>query len=349
VAQPIQAQNYKIFYSDADLFYWHRDLIKPIPPEEDHLEAQVSYQTDELGFPNQPPLPPQVDVVVLGRSYSMGAQSSQPWTRELAKETGLRVLNLSQTGSDIKVKLDYLRHFGLPRQPRWVILEILSSMDIIGYKPESPWIMEKLPFALIKELAHRDEISQNEHATSLPVFPIELSIPGRQVMFTEFIYYLSALTIDETTIQASRNWTEYNHDLLKLISYAQDGGACVLLLLAPTKSEVYLPLAQTPEELSPVLNYVIPWRLDNQKWLLQDSALQPDLHEMQSNAQTSHDLLTSLASDLQAPLVDPSEAMMQSALKGTDPFMAYDTHWSLAGHYIVARAVSQALQNASCP
>jgi hypothetical protein len=201
VAQPIQEQNYKIYYSDADLFFWHHDLIKPVSEGEDRLEAQVHYQTDEFGFPNRPLLPPKADVIVLGRSYSMGAQASQPWTWELADETGLRVLNLSQTGSDINVKLDYLRRFGLPRQPRWVILEILPSMDIMGYTPGSPWIMENLPYALIQEQARRSGIGQDNASSSLPIFPLALSIPGRQVMFTEFIYYLSAHTVDQTLLR----------------------------------------------------------------------------------------------------------------------------------------------------
>ena len=349
VAQPLQDQTYKIFYSDSDLFYWQRDLIKPILPEEDRLEAQVHYQTDEFGFPNQPPIPAQVDVVVLGRSYSMGAQSSQPWTRELADETGLRILNLSQTGSDINEKLNNLLRFGLPHKPRWVIVEILPSMDIVGYSPGPPWIIENLPYALIQELARSYEIGQDDRSLSSPIFPLALGIPGREAKFTEFIYYLSALTIDRATIEASRNWAEYKHGLEQMISLAKDNGACTLLLLAPTKAEVYLPLAHTPEELLPVQKYLIPWKLDDQKWLFQDRSAQSDLSEMQSNARASRDLLAELASSFGIPPVDPTEAMMQSALKGTDPFMVYDTHWNDAGHQIVAQAVIQALQNTNCP
>jgi hypothetical protein len=131
VDQPIEKLVYDIHASDADIFYWQQGSIRPVQPTDDQLEAHVTYFTDEFGFPNQAPLAEQVDVVILGRSYAMGAQAGYPWPRVLADAGALKVLNLSQAGSGIDLKRSYLAKFGLPRHPRWVIVEFLPAMDIL--------------------------------------------------------------------------------------------------------------------------------------------------------------------------------------------------------------------------
>jgi hypothetical protein len=70
---PIMSQVYDVHYSDGDIIYWQANLVRPIPDTEDRLEAHVTFQSDEFGFRNQPPLPEKVDIVVLGRSFTLGA------------------------------------------------------------------------------------------------------------------------------------------------------------------------------------------------------------------------------------------------------------------------------------
>jgi len=349
VASPLDEQEYAVFSSDADLFFWQSDLMEPVQSAMDRQEAEVHYYTDEFGFPNQAPLSPEVDVVVLGRSYSMGAQASHPWTRRLAEWNSLRVLNLSQTGSGIDRKSEYLRAFGLPRKPRWVVLEILPIMDIFGYSKTSPWIMESIPLPLVQSIFRQFKNSPNNPPADNPIFPIELTIPGQTVDFSDFLYYLSSLTVDVDMIQASRDWAEYKQGLLLLTRQASDAGACVLLLYVPTKSDVYLPLAQNPKELTPALEFIHPWTLNSQLRLTQTGESEASAGEMQANADRLDSLVAALAQEAHVAWVNPGDAMRQAVLRGEEPFMYYDTHWSDSGHEIVAGEVDQALQSASCP
>jgi hypothetical protein len=70
---------------------------------------------------------------------------------------------------------------------------------------------------------------------------------------------------------------------------------------------------------------------------------------MQANSLAARDLLAQFAQAEGLRLIDPTFAMQQAALASDDPFMAYDSHWSATGHQIVAQAVADALQKASCP
>ncbi len=203
---PINSMQYEVRYSDADIFFWQKDQVRPIASENDQVEARVIYYTDEFGFPNLAPVPEAVDVVVLGRSFSIGAQASQPWPRGLAEVTGLKVLNLSQTGSVLDLKLKYLRDFGFPRQPKWVILEILPSMDIIGYGAGSSLLVPSLPVPIIRQLAREylDQVPANQQDSV--VYPLPVEIAGQRIDLTFYSYYLAALTVDKASLKASNQW-----------------------------------------------------------------------------------------------------------------------------------------------
>ncbi len=346
---PIKEDSYDIYTSDADLFYWQADLMQPVAPEADRLEAQVDYFTDEFGFPNRPPTPSVVDIVILGRSYAMGAQSSQPWARQLMDLTGMQVLNLSQTGGGIDLKHEYFRRFGLPRKPRWVILEVLPSMDILGYAPHPAWMIHGISLPLIQNFAQRAVGTTSSSQPAHPVFPIIANLNDQDVMFTDFIYYLSALTVDHETLQASRNWEDFREDATELIQEAWQNAACVVLLYAPTKSEVYLPLIDESELFNPVLDHLQTWALDDRMQFVQTHAHLRSADQLVANAASARSLLASFAKETGVALIDPTEAMMQSILDQQQPYMIYDTHWSLTGNQLVAKAVADLIMHSTCP
>src|SRR5260221_13584051 len=76
IDQPLSLRTYTVRYSDGDTIFWRPDLVRPLTPVTDQVEAVVSLQTDEFGFRNPPPLPVRAQVVVLGRSTSRGGQNA---------------------------------------------------------------------------------------------------------------------------------------------------------------------------------------------------------------------------------------------------------------------------------
>jgi len=133
VDPPLTDRWYEVRYADADIFYWQAEIVRP--PAEDQLEALVHWRTDAFGFPNPAPVPATVDLVVLGRSYAMGAQTAEAWPSLLRDRYGYRVLNLSQTGAGLAEKQDFLERFGLPRNPRYAVIDVLPPIDIAAFRP----------------------------------------------------------------------------------------------------------------------------------------------------------------------------------------------------------------------
>jgi hypothetical protein len=348
VDPPIMTQTYDVRPSDADLFFWVPDLIRPIPPERDKVEAHVVFETDEYGFPNAAPLPPKADIVVLGRSFSLGAQSSEPWPRALSRLTGFSVLNLSQGASGIDLKRDYLERFGLLRHPRWVIVEVLPSMDIMGYTPIQPTLVQGLVVPAEQEVA-RQGAQVGATSDVNPIFPLEVDIPGRRVELTFFSYYMAALTADRPMILASQQWATYSRHLREMDQEVRASGACLVLLYAPTKPDIYFPLAVDPQQLGPALTGVKAWRLNDQGWLVEDPEVRVDVRAMQAIASTAREIVSLFARQEGWLFVDPTAAMTQAALEGESPFMAIDTHWSDLGHQLVAQVMASALEGADCP
>jgi hypothetical protein len=343
---PLTVREYDVRPSDADVFYWIREQIRPTPPAADRVEAHVRFETDEFGFPNAGKLPSRIDVVVLGRSYSLGAQTEAPWPLQLARITGWRVLNLSQAGSGIDTKEAYLAQFGLPRHPRWVVVEVLPSMDVLDFRPMEPWLVQRAAFPVAQTFLRSLMTSRSGGAD--PVYPVELEVPGRVVSLTFFPSYLAALTIDDRSIALSNQWVSFTAGLNGLAASARAHGACVAVLYAPTNADVYVPMLVNISQLDPVTPGLAPWVLDTRGDLIQDASGDVDLNRMRANAMGLRSLLSKFAEEHGMVFIDPTMAMQASALEGYDPFMTYDTHWSAFGHRLVSEQVETALRAAPC-
>jgi hypothetical protein len=347
VDAPLSVAEYDVYYSDGDQFFWRPDLVRPIPPGEDRVEAHVRMETDEFGFRNTPPLPPTVDVVVLGRSFSLGAQNNSPWPVQLAESAGWKVVNLSQPGSSPEVKREYLARYGLPRQPRWVILEVEPPIDAINYRPASTWLVPLLPLPLAQEYLRRFYGPAGFFSAD-PIYPLEIGLPGRTYPLTCCTHYLYALTLTREDWQASRGWLEFTAAVSGLAEEARRNSACTAVLYAPTKPEIYFPLALDPAQLRPALRDLISLRLNGNRELVEDPTRLPDILEMRANALAARDALAAYARERNLVFIDPTELMVGAVLGGADPFMVYDSHWNSLGHALVAQAVREALAAAEC-
>jgi hypothetical protein len=347
VDAPLTVTEYDVFYSNGDQLFWRPDLVRAIPPGEDRLEAHVRLETDEFGFRNSSPLPATADLIVLGRSFSLGAQSNSPWPVQLAGLTDWAVVNLSQPGSSPEVKRDYLIRFGLPRNPRWVVVEVEPPIDAMNYRPADPWLIQLLPLPVAQEYLRR-YYGTAGFFTGKPIFPLSIDLPGRTYPLTCCTHYLNALTLTSEEWQASRGWREFTDAISGIAREAARKSSCTAVLYAPTKPEIYFPLALYPAQLQPALRDLIPLRLDENGELVDDPGRTPDILQMRANSLAARDALAAYARDNNLIFIDPTDRMVNAVLGGADPFMVYDSHWNTLGHTLVAQAVQEALAAAEC-
>ena len=348
VDPPLTSLTYDVRYSDADAFYWRPDLVRPVSEAEDRLEAHVTYETDEFGFRNQSPISPRVDAVVLGRSISLAGHLSAPWPDLLASHLNWQVFNLSQPGSGVKAKGLLLERFGLSRQPRWVIIEVVPSIDIPGSHAIPPLVSQQMFAPVVQKLVRR-LMPEKPVSTEKAIYPLAVDLPERVVDLTCCLHYMDFFGLDQQTLGQSLDWENYQKELLDLVGEARANDACVALLYVPTKPDVYFPLARDPEQLRPSLREVIPFHLNAGGWIEPDPGGAVSVDLVRQNALVGRDLMESFARENDLVWIDPGEAITQSVLGGRDPFMVYDSHWNQLGHDMVADTVVESLSKASCP
>ena len=345
---PLTTQQYAVHYSDANVFIWRPDLVRPLHAEENRLEAQVVYQTDELGFRNAPPLPDKMDIVILGRSNSQAAHLPAGWPEILAEQSGMQVLNLSQPGSSIHLKRSYLENFGMPRRPRWVIVEVVPQIDIVGTSEDKP---VSLTVSMLPPLTQSflKPLVQQDMSTDGAIYPLQVDLPAQTIDLTCCIHYMDFYTADQESLQKSQDWTNFSRALLDIRAIAQQNGACMVLFYAPTKPDIYFSLAANPEQLTPTLSEYGTLHPNEQSNLVANAEQRPDIQTVLDNLPAGQRLLQTFAETYHIPLIDPTEQLSQAILDGQNPFMVYDSHWNYLGNEIIAQAAWQTLTENTCP
>jgi hypothetical protein len=345
VDPPLADRTYTVRYADADIFYWQASIVRP--PEKDLLEAVVHWRTDEFGFPNPAASPATADLVVLGRSYAMGAQATEPWPSVLRDRYGYRVLNLSQTGAGLRQKRDFLERFGLPRSPRFAVIEVLPPFDILGYGPAAePFVVQRafLPFT---QTVLRRLVPVNAGAGSEAyIYPLQLEWEDGGCECVFYSGYLSPLSLSADSWSESVDWLGFRADLSALVEILRSADVVPILLFVPTKENIYLALADDPESASEALAAAGSYVLSEGRLVRRAAAADP--RAVRANALAAAELLREFAGKQSLCLVDPTAAFELAARNGTDPFMRYDTHWSAWGHALVARETADAMESGAC-
>lgn len=340
---PLVTQTYDVYYSDGDSFLWNPELIRPLTAQDNKVQAHVVFQTDELGFPNRGPLPPTVFAAVVGRSYSIGSQTDVSWVQDIQNQTHWSILNLSEIGSGNDLKLNLLRQYAFARQPRWIIVEVLPLMDVIGYGHAPPFLLPQLPTYIVKGIwSQINKAQPAEPQGADPIYPMRVSVDQQTFPVVFSTHEMDALTVPPEDVLRSRQWALFTADLLAIQAEAKAHSACVAILYAQSKTGAYLPLLADSAPLKAARTIINPYTLDEDGNLVQRSgpASGPGatipLAALQRNAEGMRALIADFARAHAIPFIDPTDLMRDSLRAGRDPFMAYDSHLSRLGHELVA-------------
>jgi lysophospholipase L1-like esterase len=106
-----------------------------------HLD--FTFHTDEHGFRNPSPWPEQADVVVVGDSlaFSYGVNDDQAWPRLVAKALpGTRIITLGVPGFGPQQYLRALEAFGLGLHPKLVLFMLFSGNDLGDAERFQSWL-----------------------------------------------------------------------------------------------------------------------------------------------------------------------------------------------------------------
>lgn len=253
-------------------------------------DFQVVHSTGEHGFPSRAPWPDRTDIVVLGDSvvFGYGVAAEEAWPSVLSREIApTRVLNLGLIGGGPQQYVRVYETFGVELQPRLVVFGLFTGNDFgnaatfdswlrsgsggnylvwrdFGRPRRIPFTLRQFPsalenlararlypllrrsslFNLVRVIADEDE---NGGSVEGAVFRVP---DGRAVALNPAGFKARAAVVKPGTQEFDLT-LEALKDADRMASMS---GARLLVLIQPSKEEVYLPLlgTQTSHVLEPL-------------------------------------------------------------------------------------------------
>ena len=294
--------------------------------EVEHEEFSFSYTTDARGFRNDGPWPRTADVVVLGDSqtFGFGVDDGKGWVARLDEALGeARVVNLGINGTAPLQQLLVFETHGSEVQPKTVVFSLFPGQALGAAAEFQAWLDAGRPPSFLdfrertgeaplwKRLAYwamdRSHLVlflrsvADGLRTPYPGFTAE--IDGGRISFTPYIWAGHA-----ATGRPGEERFELVLEAVEQVRAAAEGaGARFLVVLFPTKEEVYLPLFERPV---------------------------PDLTPPFARALRARGI----------PVVDLLPVFRARAAEGERLFLEVDIHPNEDGYALVAEAVAERLE-----
>jgi lysophospholipase L1-like esterase len=234
-----------------------------------HTSVEFGFQMDSRGFRNPGPWPGRADVVAVGDSwvFSYGVDDDEAWPRLVGDGLpGIRVMNLGLSGLGPEQYTRVYQRFGVPLHPKLLLYGLFPGNDLIDTGDFARWLEAGSPG------------NYNTWRTADRMPRLDLPIIGAS--------YLALLVGESWKNRHARfgsrtvTWQDGHHLRLAGNLYSRDAehahpgdpefdgalaaleraralaaaqGTRVLVLLFPTKEEVYLPLLgdSVPKPVAP--------------------------------------------------------------------------------------------------
>lgn len=294
-------------------------------------EYDVRY--DQHGFRNQTDLM-SADIAVIGDSFVESPQTSHDalMSTVLGKLQNASVANLGISGYGPQQELIVLKRFALPLRPKtvvWVFYEGNDLNDIQRYEdthrlaaePRTPqsvlsriWARSFMNNLLSTVIRLRDGCQSS--STIGDYYALVKDASGREVRQ----YFISDLF--SSAAKESEAFAITRASLSAAYQLSRQHGFRLIVVFAPTEYRVY---SDTPS--------VIEFSEKTRDW--RPSNLPSKLRAMVADIAPQIDF------------VDLTPVFKDEVARHGQPFLSDDTHWSDAGHTLVARTIHDALVNGS--
>ena len=287
---------------------------------------RVVYTRDRQGFRNSEPWPDEVDLVIVGDSFTAAESVRRPYWEGIAES--MLVFGLPGSGT-LEQKL-LLEAFGWPRHPKIAVLAYFGGNDLIDSERFAELRQAGLTFA--------DKTHQNRNPLEYLVsFHLALFLrdsiiaasdkpcPYPQTAHTDpptsvafFDDLIPALAIEESALRASDMYQLTEAAIIEMAAMVQSNGAAFVLMYIPQKAELY-------------------WDYLNQetKQSILDALPMPiSADQVDANLTVQRDAVASLAAEHGFIFLDLKPALAAAIAQGESPYFFADTHWNQVGHDI---------------
>jgi len=311
---------------------------------------------DSRGYRNAKALD-RCDVVTLGDSFAEGSSVSDehPWPVRLAHYSGLSVYNLGMSGYDTFHYLESLKEYGLALSPRYVVCMIYEGNDFRSaksdrkrrepsfsaklkrYTKQSPILgaMDAFVINTFGRINATGPVAGSEPIDWLPLLLPRGSDSARAYAFEP--KQLRDLYITEDEFAADKHWLNPRGQLEEMNELCRQAGAQFLVVFAPTKAHVTLPLVGDDlpaKDVRTFTEYKYKGDLPEPKQFMR---------ELLDRVDSCEDVVRDWCARESIPFIEITSALRQAVAQGRQAYFSYDQHWTPIGHDVVAEVIAKRL------
>ncbi|MCB0320685.1 MAG: hypothetical protein KDD60_07130 [Bdellovibrionales bacterium] len=288
-------------------------------PEPTSYPYHATYDQD--GFRNETDLS-SAPIVVLGDSFveSLLTSSSEHFITLTSKALQLPIRNLGQLWYGPQQELEVLRRYTIPHQPKIVVWAFFEGNDLTDYLRYErmmhtwPALQSKLESYVDRSLLKNSlRAIRRKLQGEITKSPADFALCSRSQKQRVPLYFYYDEIYRSSPIEHAL--LETKRIIEQAASETRSIGAKFMFVFIPSKSRVYRPLCN-PDSPQPV------------------------------NGWLEHELRTLITAKIpEATYMDLTPAL-QEAARSASPLLYFvdDTHWSTAGHAVVADEISRALK-----
>lgn len=347
----------RLRYEDRPLPQRSLPVLRPGYPAYD-----VVMRTDARGLRNPRALD-RADVLLLGDSFTEGSRvdDAQTWARRLAEDSGLAVYNLANSGDDPQKYLAKYDLFGRQMGATTIIVTLYEGNDFRRDQPLRHSVDDyDLSEAVGNYFRYAPIRVRYERLLRATLGPLRADAPvedrgalgwlpfGVEAGGVTRWYFvkpkrIALLFTEASDFTADTGWHTARDAVDALISAAARKGARVIVVYAPTKARVMLPLVVERLDAAAVIRYL---------QLLGDR-LPPGLDDVRDGDQLAA-AVNRFEGDMEQvvgayfrgrgiPFVSLTGPLREAARAGVQTYFSYDQHWTPDGHRVVAETLLRAI------
>ena len=305
------------------------------PAEAQDFEAyQVSFKRDRHGFRNSEPWPEDLDLVVIGDSFTAAELIQRPFWQDLSES--MLVLAVPGTGTlEQQLLFDA---FALPRKPEIAVLAFFAGNDLSDNASFAEMISQGLTrhdklhrgknpldysvvFRLLQVIS---QATTPDPAISCHYPMIAHTDPPTPVAF--YRKFLPILGTDRDTLLQSEALRLTKQSISEMASALKSYDAELLLLYIPQRAELYWDYLDEASKATII------------KVESRDRRLTA-LDKIDDNLSVQRDVMQQLAADLGISFLDLTPPLADAIRSGQSPYFFADTHWNQQGHNIARNAL----------
>lgn len=314
--------------------------------------VECTLQTDRRGYRNRTDLE-IYDAVVLGDSFAEGSgvTDGDSWPDKLSQASGLSVYNLGMSGYAPQHYLASLVEVGLALHPKTVFCLLYEGNDVrsarVTNRPESRAdrlfksspLRQKLDDLIVDTFAPIGAQRELKELEMLSWLPVSLSAEGAGPHYAFAPKQLLSLYVDAETLVNGKRWKATTEILRDMNARCVAAGAELVLVYAPTKAHVVLPLVadQLPAE-----------KVHAFAALRAKNPLPPPQRFLQTlpDKMDAYETIAQRWCDEEGiDFVSLTPPLRKAIATGRQIYYTYDQHWTPVGHEVVAQVVARYCMN----